>query len=59
MGENGRLFSAGEDQLLFISEAQITRISSGKGIHAPSFQTLRDGDIDAFVGVDSDFAHSL
>ena len=57
MGENGRLFVASLGQLPFIRQAQTARIPGGEGIHPPSFQPIRNGDIDAFVRVDPDLAH--
>jgi len=45
-----------QNQLLFNREAQIASISCCKGIHTLSFHAIRNGDIDAFVGVDSGLA---
>lgn len=59
MGEDTGLFCSGLVQLLFVGQSQISSVSRGKGIHAPSFQTIRNGDIDAFVCVDPESAHSL
>ncbi len=57
MAENGSLFVAGVGQLLFIRQARVARIPGGGGILPPSFQALRNGDIEALVRVDPDFAH--
>ena len=57
VGKNGRFFFAGVNQLLFIGETQIARISGGKGVYTSSFQAFRDGDVCAFVRIDPDFVH--
>lgn len=59
MREDSRLFCSGVVQLFFVGEAQIPSVSGGKGIHAPSFQTICNGNIDAFVCVDPESARSL